>query len=346
MSKGGRVKYQKGKKVRDLSDPTGQTFLDPKDVPNMKVGNQEPRNNTPAPPVENRAAPSMPTGPVQIGGKGGKPLPQFDASKKQPPMSVGAVGGSGNVDLDEQFGAVGGETTQEPATPTPTTQPASPEIMRETTPPNGTYTTTNEQGEVVNLPNMLDWEEEYKKSNPRPTAGGLGGLVKKQKWDKEFEIAQQTHQADLDVANFTPAVQTSAAQQAQFEKDRRERIRETGLQIEAASTGQVPEGAIIPDAVQVGIDPETGEPIREQATTTMQDVEGYVDTTAQATTAGQVTPETVTTGQVTTAQTPEQIQAAQMEAAMVSPDAQVEAAEGEVSDQAIAKAAKLIELHL
>ena len=58
MSKGGRVKYQKGKKVRDLSDPTGQTFLDPKDVPNMKVGNQEPRNNTPAPSVENRAAPT------------------------------------------------------------------------------------------------------------------------------------------------------------------------------------------------------------------------------------------------------------------------------------------------
>ena len=46
------------KPVRDLSDPTGQTFLDPKDVPNMKVGNQEPRNNTPAPPVENRAVPT------------------------------------------------------------------------------------------------------------------------------------------------------------------------------------------------------------------------------------------------------------------------------------------------
>ena len=215
---------------------------------------------------------------------------------------------------------------------------ASKEIMRETTPPSGTYTTTNESGEVVNLPNMLDWEEEYKKNNPRPSAGGLAGLVQKQKWDKNFEIARQLHQADLDVANFTPDVQTSEVQKAQFEKDRRERIRETGLQIEAASTGQVPEGAIIPDAVQVGIDPETGKPIREQATTTMQDVEGYVDTTAQATTAGQVTPETVTTGQVTTAQTPEQIQAAQMEAAMVSPDAQVEAAEGEVSDQAIAQA--------
>jgi CRISPR/Cas system CSM-associated protein Csm2 small subunit len=345
------------KPVRDLSDPTGQTFLDPKDVPNMKVGNQEPRNNTPAPPVENRAEPSIPTGPVQIGGKGGKPLPQFDASKKQPPMSVGDVGGSGNVDLDEQFGAVGGETTQEPATPTPTTQPASPEIMRETTPPNGTYTTTNEQGEVVNLLNMLDWEEEYKKSNPRPTAGGLGGLVKKQKWDKEFEIAQQTHQADLDVANFTPAVQTSAAQQAQFEKDRRERIRETGLQIEAASTGQVPEGAVIPDAVQVGIDPETGKPIREQATTTMadstkvgyqRDAEGNLILDEQGDPiqiqAAQVAPEAVTTGQVKTAPTPEGFEAAditQDELDIVATDADVIAAQGTVQEDKLAKAAEV-----
>ena len=84
MSKGGRVKYQKGKRVRDLSDPTGQTFFDPKNVPDMKVGNEKPRNNKPAPPVENRAAPSTPTGPVQIGGKGGKPLPQFDAGIPQP----------------------------------------------------------------------------------------------------------------------------------------------------------------------------------------------------------------------------------------------------------------------
>ena len=76
---------------------------------------------------------------------------------------------------------------------------ASKEIMRETTPPSGTYTTTDESGEVVNLPNMLDWEKEYKKNNPRPTAGGLGGLVKRQKWDKQFEIARQTqklHQQD------------------------------------------------------------------------------------------------------------------------------------------------------
>jgi hypothetical protein len=55
--------------------------------------------------------------------------------------------------------------------------------------------------------------------------------------------------------------------------------------------------------------------------------------------AAQVAPETVTTGAVTTAQTPQEIQAAQMRATTVAPDAQVEAAKGVVSDQAIAQAA-------
>ena len=54
------------KPVRDLSDPSGKTLFDPKDVPNMKVGNQQPRNTQPAPPVENRAKASIPTGPVKI----------------------------------------------------------------------------------------------------------------------------------------------------------------------------------------------------------------------------------------------------------------------------------------
>jgi len=62
-------------------------------------------------------------------------------------------------------------------------------------------------------------------------------------------------------------------------------------------------------------------------------------TTVSATQAAQVAPETVTTGDVTTAQTPQEIQAAQMRATTVSPDAQVEAAQGQVSDDAIAQAA-------
>jgi len=218
----------------------------------------------------------------------------------------------------------------------------SPEIMRGTTPPDTTFTTTSEDGQVVELPNMIDWEEQYRKDNKYPPkGGGAVGAKARQQWEENFKIAQQVHQSTLDNATATLPTTTTVAQQAAFEDARRERIRETGLQIEAASTGQVPEGAIIPDAVQVGIDPETGQPIREQATTTMQDVPGYVDTkvTTEGADISAITPEAVTTGEVTTAQTPEQIQAAQMEAAMVSPDAQVKAAEGEVSDQAIAQAA-------
>jgi hypothetical protein len=209
-----------------------------------------------------------------------------------------------------------------------TREPASPEIMRETTPVGTIFTTTDEQGQVINLPNMVDWEEQYRKDNPQPPIKrGSRGKDAYNNWQKEFDIAKQQHQALLDNATSTLPNTTTEAQKSAFEEARRERIRETGLQIEAASTGQVPEGAIIPEAEKVS------GAIRQRTTTMAEPTE------ATAAIAGQVAPEAVTTGQVTTAQTPEQIQAAQMEAAMVSPDAQVEAAAGEVSDQAIAKAA-------
>ena len=117
-------------------------------------------------------------------------------------------------------------------------------------------------------------------------------------------------------------------------QQRTERISQTAEQVQAASRGEVPESAILQDAVEVGIDPETGKPIPKQKVTIMAE-----PTEVTAAQAAQVAPETVTTGDVTTAQTPQEIQAAQMEAAMVRPDAEVEAAEGRVSDEAIAQAA-------
>lgn len=104
--------------------------------------------------------------------------------------------------------------------------------------------------------------------------------------------------------------------------------------MEQAAEGVVPESAFIKPAVQVGIDPETGKPLPKQQVTTMA-----APTQVAATQATQVAPETVTTGDVTTAQTPQEIQAAQMTAATVSTDAQVEAAEGMVSDESLAQAA-------
>ena len=348
MSKGGRVGLQKGgptnlKKPIDIEDrpmsiereeasKKAQPQVTPKQT--TLVTEQKPVQPQAQQPTFTKA-PTAPTEPpMSIGGVGGgKKVPDEITSIERIPTEE-ELERQRDVEERRKAAEEAAKKAEEEAE-----KAASPEIMRETTPVGTVFTITEESGEVINLPDMFDWAEEYKKNNPRPNKGGLAGLVQKQKWDKQFEQAKLEHQALLDTANVTLPNAATEAQKAAFEKARRERIRETGLQIEAASTGQVPESAVIPDAVQVGIDPETGKPIREQATTTMQDVEGYVDTTAQATTAGQVTPETVTTGQVTTAQTPEQIQAAQMEAAMVSPDAQVEAAEGEVSDQAIAQAA-------
>jgi len=335
MSKGGRVQAQRGglKKVpgekedRPMSIETKAPVkkkTQPTVTPKKAQVVTEPKPVQPQAQQQNFAkAPTIPAEkPISIGGVGGgKEVP--DETPVQPPEDTRV-----------------GQTTQETTPAEPTPEPASPEIMRETTPVGTIFTTTDEQGQVINLPNMVDWEEQYRKDNPQPSIKrGSRGKDAYNNWQKEFDIAKQQHQALLDNSTSTLPDTATEAQKSAFEKARRERIRETGLQIEAASTGEVPEGAIIPEAVRVGIDPETGKPIPEQETTVMQEVEGYVDPTARATTAKAVAPEAVTTGQVTTAQTPEQIQAAQMEAAMVTPDAEVEVARGEVSDQAIAEAA-------
>ena len=113
---------------------------------------------------------------------------------------------------------------------------------------------------------------------------------------------------------------------------RTDRISDTAETIEQSAQGVVPEAARIAD-----VSTEAGTKLDTQIdsqTTTMA-----APTTVSATQAAQVAPETVTTGDVTTAQTPQEIQAAQMTATTVSPDAQVEAAEGQVSDDAIAEAA-------
>ena len=333
MSKGGRVQAQVGGK---FAKAPGER----EDRP-MSIERKTPVKKKPQPQVTPKKAE------VVTEQKPLQPQAQQQGLAKTPttfeeqPISIGGVGGGQPIPNETPVQPLSEDTEIGKTTPVqPIPEPASPEIMRETTPPDTTFTTTDEQGQVINLPNMVDWEEQYRKDKPQPPIKrGSRGKDAYNNWQKEFDIAKQQHQADLDNATVTFPTTTTAQQQAAFEDARRERIRETGLQIEAASTGQVPEGAIIPEAVRVGIDPETGKPIPEQETTVMQEVEGYVDPTARAKTAEAVAPEAVTTGQVTTAQTPEQIQAAQMEAAMVSPDAQVDAAAGEVSDQAIAEAA-------
>ena len=319
MSKGGRVKAQRGGLKRRP--------VDIEDRP-MSIERETPVRKKSQPTVTPKKA-QVVTEPKPV-----QPQAQQQGFSKapttptKPPISIGGIGGGKKVP-DETPIQPPEDTRVKQTTPVePTPEPASPEIMRETTPVGTVFTTTDEQGQVINLPNMVDWEEQYRKNKPQPSIKrGSRGKDAYNNWQKEFDIAKQQHQALLDNATSTFPTTTTAQQQAAFEDARRERIRETGLQIEAASTGQVPEGAIIPEAEKVRGD------IRQRTTTMAEPTE------VTAATAGQVAPEAVTTGQVTTAQTPEQIQAAQMEAAIVSPDAQVEAARGEVSDQAIAKAA-------
>tara|TARA_A100001015_G_scaffold182311_1_gene202920 strand:- start:803 stop:2899 length:2097 start_codon:yes stop_codon:yes gene_type:complete len=109
------------------------------------------------------------------------------------------------------------------------------------------------------------------------------------------------------------------------EEIKKEQLRQS---IDDAAAGKVPTQAVVPDAIPV---PDTA----PQQVTTMD-----APTTVQTRTAPGVAPEQVTTvDQTAQAQTPEQIQAAQMAATTVDTDAQVEAATGDVSDDAIAQAA-------
>ncbi len=76
-----------------------------------------------------------------------------------------------------------------------------------------------------------------------------------------------------------------------FDAARQERIRETGLQIEASATGDVPDAVKIPAAMKVGVDAE-GKPLKgqQQKVTEMAD-----PTKVDATTAQDITEETVST---------------------------------------------------
>ena len=113
------------------------------------------------------------------------------------------------------------------------------------------------------------------------------------------------------------------------DRERTARIEDTADTITQSAQGVVPESAVIPDAQQVSTDIPT--------TTTPMDA--LLLNKEQSSYCTRSTPETVTTGDVTTAQTPQEIQAAQMRATTVAPDAQVEAAQGQISEDAIAQAA-------
>ena len=135
---------------------------------------------------------------------------------------------------------------------------------------------------------------------------------------------------------------TTAAQ------ERTDRIAQTAADVQAASQGQVPEDAKIQDAQQVGFQrdaqgqlilDEQGNPIplQDQQRTSMDAL--TPEQRAEATTAPGVTPETVTEGTVTTAPMPTDITTDTFDADTTELDADVTAAQTQIQDDAIAKAA-------
>ena len=160
---------------------------------------------------------------------------------------------------------------------------------------------------------------------------GFGSAIRDAKGKQKFlESQQAAYQNYLDSLNNNTTENITPSQMGRpttAGQERTERISDTAQTIQQSAQGVVPESAVIPEAQQVSTDIPT-------TTTTMA-----APTTVTAAQAAQVAPETVTTGDVTTAQTPQEIQAAQMRATTVAPDAQVEAAQGQISEDAIAQAA-------
>jgi hypothetical protein len=114
-----------------------------------------------------------------------------------------------------------------------------------------------------------------------------------------------------------------------FESERGQRVIETGRTAQDIAEGKLPD---LPEAEVEKV---------SQEGTTASTIQMDATTPAEASTIAQTAPEQVAQADTTTAQTPEQIRASQMEAATVDTQAQVDAAQGQVSDQSIAQAAKV-----
>lgn len=166
--------------------------------------------------------------------------------------------------------------------------------------------------------NIID-ERNLSRNIPMMEGSGGSGMPSNQMVGEPGFTNTTTTSTDTTEEDTTPSPE-------ELEKQRQQQVARESA--EAAAQGQVPQAAVIgtPELVDTDI---------KQKQTTMAE-----PTKVTATQAAPVAPEQVTT--VTdTAQVsqPEQIQAAQMEAAAVTPEAEVEAARGVVSDQAIAEAA-------
>ena len=335
MSKGGRVSYQQGGLENPKRELEGTTQDPKKRKPIAPITAQKPVQSlqqTATTPEEIAAlkGPSASTPQKKV------PKKSNNISKKtSDQMSIGGVGGGKEVPDETPIQPPEdtriGQTTEDTTSVDTTPEPASPEIMRETEPV--TYTTTDDSGEVITLPDMATWEAQWLKDNPKPTQGGQAGVRKRKQWQEKFDAAKAAHQIALNNATATKLGTTEEIAKTQFGQARRERIRETGLQIEAASTGQVPEGARIPDAEKVS------GAIRQRTTTMAEPTE------ARAFTAEAVAPEAVSTvDKVREGVLPPSFDAAGYDAFVSEQTADVQAALGTLSPESTAKVNEIREL--
>jgi len=184
------------------------------------------------------------------------------------------------------------------------------------------------EGDFVN--NIPDFDRGGPGGSPGYTPPGGGpnyGLTPEQIAAAEEAAAKAAEEAAAKVAEEAAAKAAEEAKKAALRKT-----------IDDAAAGKVPEAAIIDAPIKAGIDPETGQPLTPQQTTTMA-----APTTVTAQPAPGVAPEQVATvDQTVTAPTPDTISAAEItkdELDIVPTDAQVKAATGAVSDDAVAQAA-------
>ena len=373
MSKGGRVSYAKGQTVRDLSDPTGQTFLDPKDVPNMKVGNQEPRNNTPAPPVENRAAPTtFQQAPIES--------KRPDIVQPQETFIENLDTAANNIDTTFRQAPTTGKgsdqmfidrTDEETREVQPTSKRGGiTRFFKTNQTKDEAKSTAQAQAQTTqdSTPNRFttpmsktDFFKRYGKfeggKNPlrnlKQRKAYENWKNNRQKAYEDYINSFSTQSTTTDTTTDTDTdteTELTAEELAAQEKARQQQVARQSA--EAAARGEVPEAARIPEAEQVGYERDAqgqlllddqGNPIplREQQVTTMDPItRARTDIRAE----GQAPEQVTTVDKVETAQTPETITASKIEdkdLSIVPEQAQVEVAEGDVSDEAIAQAAQV-----
>ena len=317
MSKGGRVKAQVGGKF-------AKAPVDSKKTPTMSIEREEEVRPTvqPRTPVQPAVAPK--DVPPVTGTKPVQPTPTFT----QAPTT-----GKGS---DQMFI---GRTDQETRTPQAAQAQTAVVNVEDTGGPMSRQDFFTQYGNYEGVTRGSKAAERRNEFN-----------AARQQAYEDYLKSFSTQSTTTPGTTTTTTQQTEEQQAAQEEKTRQQDVARQSA--EAAARGEVPEAAQIPEAEQVGYERDAqgqlllddqGNPIplREQQVTIMDPVtRARTDIRAE----GQAPEKVTTVDKVETAETPKQIKTETItddDLTLVPEEAQVDFATGEVSDEAIAKAAKV-----